>query len=72
MISTRKESLEISSFSFPDSSLKNLQRQSESIASLDGSSSPFSPGLPGEQDIPYELADLVQIEGTKVASYIML
>jgi len=66
MNSARKESLDVPSLA--DSSLKN-----QSIISLDG----FRPGppspLPGasqrlslEQDILYELAESIQIEGAKV------
>ena len=69
MNSPSKGSLEVPSLQFPDSSLKN-----QSIISLDGFRSPSplpsSPGagsgLPGDQDILYELADSVQIDGAKV------
>ena len=71
MNSPRKGSLEVPSLQFPDSSLRN-----QSIISLDGFRSPSplpsSPGagsgtgIPGDQDILYELAETVQIDGAKV------
>ena len=64
----KRQSLDIASLSFCDSSLKN-----QSVISLDGFKSP-SPlparqGFPGEQDILFELAESIQIEGTKVRIY---
>ena len=64
----RKGSLEVPTLQFPDQTLSN-----QSILSLDGFRSPSplpgSPaGIPGDQDALYELAELIQIDGTKVAS----
>ena len=65
MTSARKESLDVPSLQFADSSSRN-----QSIISLDGFRSqsplPSSPGISGEQDVLYELAESIQIDGTKV------
>ena len=67
MDASGKGSLEVPSLQFPDSSLRN-----QSIISLDGFRSPSplpaSPGggIPGDQDLLYELAESIQIDGTKV------
>ena len=73
MSSSRNGSLEVPSLQFPDSSLKN-----QSIISLDGfrspsplPTSPGAGGIPGDQDMLYELAESIQIDGTKVPLYEM-
>ena len=64
----QKGSLDVPTLQFPDQSVRN-----QSIISLEGFRSPSplpgsSPaGIPGDQDALYELAELAQIDGTKVA-----
>ena len=66
----RKGSLEVPALQLPgDSASRN-----HSIISLDGFRSPSplpsSPGISGDQEVLYELAELVQIDGTKVSIYL--
>ena len=61
----RKGSLDVPTLQFPADS------RNHSIISLDGFRSPSplpsSPGISGDTEVLYELAESVQIDGTKVS-----